>query len=106
MSPGAAFGDTLIGVLLVVAAIVTIPVAAIAITAYLRRRATSYLLISLALVALVARIAVAAGSIYGVVPDSLHHAAEHGLDITIAGLVVGAVVAARGIENPAAGERE
>lgn len=107
MSPGVAAGDSLlIGVLLVIAALVTVPIAAIAIMAYLRRRATSYLFVALALLALVARIVVAAGTVFGVVPEHLHHVAEHGLDITIAALVVAAVVAARGLENQPAGERE
>ena len=107
MNPGGATGDSLlIGVLLVAAALVTVPVAGIALVAYLRRRAWSYLFVSLALLALVARIAIAAGTVFGVVPEHLHHVAEHGLDVTIAALVVGAVVAARGIENQPAGERE
>ncbi len=107
MTSGGATGDPLlIGVLLVAAALVTVPVAGIAIVAYLRRRAWSYLFVSLALLALVARIGIAAGTVFGVVPESAHHVAEHGLDVTIAALVVGAVVAARGIDNPPTGERE
>ena len=107
MTSGGATGDpVLIGVLLVAAALVTVPVAGIAIVAYLRRRAWSYLFVSLALLALVARIGIAAGTVFGVVPEPVHHVAEHGLDVTIAALVVGAVLAARGIENPPTGERE
>lgn len=107
MTTGVAAGDSLlIGILLVAAALVTVPIAGIAILAYLRRRATSYLFVALALLALVARIVVAAGTVFGLVPERVHHVAEHGLDITIAALVVGAVVAARGIENQPTGEHE
>lgn len=109
MSPGHAAlgsGDLLLGAVLALAALVTVPVAAIAWRAYRRRRATSYLLVALALFAFVARIAVAAGTVLGVVPDALHHLAEHGLDVTIAALVVGAVVAARGIDGRPSGDSE
>lgn len=88
-----------LGVLLVLAALATLPIAAIALGAYWRRRTTSYLLVALALVALSTRIVVAAGTVLGVVPHDLHHLVEHGLDVTIAALIVGAVIAARGIEN-------
>lgn len=102
----AAGGSPVLGAILLLAAILTLPIAGIAVLAYLRRRATSYLFVALALLALVARIVVAAGTVFGVVTEHVHHVAEHGLDITIAALVVAAVVAARGIENPAAGEHE
>lgn len=97
---------TLLGLVLVLAALVTLPIAGVAAVAYLRRRATSYLLVALALFALVARIGVAAGTVFGIVPDTLHHLAEHGLDVTIAALLVGAVLAARGIDHRPTGEQK
>jgi nucleoside permease NupC len=108
MTPGhAAFSaDWLLGVILLLAAVVTLPIAGIAARVYLQRRSTSYLLVALALFALVARIGIAAGTVLGVVPDALHHLVEHGLDVMIAALVVGATVAARRIEPRHAGDGE
>lgn len=109
MDPGGTAAGTdpaLLGGLLVLAAVVTLPIAAIAFAAYRRRRSTSYLLVALALLALVARIGVAGATVLGVVPDTFHHLAEHSLDVTIAALLVGAVVAARGIDNRTQGNRE
>lgn len=108
MSGGHALGGdpVLLGIVLALAATVTLPIAGVAAVAYLRRRTPSYLLVALALFALVARIAVAAGTLLGVVPDAVHHLAEHGLDVTIAALLVGAVVLARAIDARPAGERE
>lgn len=96
----------LLGAVLALAAIVTLPIAIAAGVAYHRRRETSYLLVALALLALVARIAVAAGTLLGVVPDNLHHVAEHGLDVTIAALLIAAILFARGIDATPDGEHE
>jgi len=97
---------TLLGFVLVLAVLVTLPIAGVAAVAYVRRRNTSYLLVTLALFALVARIGVAAGTVFGIVPDAVHHLAEHGLDVTIAALLVGAVVAARDIDQRPTGEQK
>lgn len=96
----------ILGTLLALAALVTLPIAGTAAIAYHRRRDRSYLFVALALFGLVARIAVAAGTIVGVVPDASHHLVEHALDVTIASLLVGAVLSARSIDPRTAGERE
>lgn len=52
----------------------------------------------LALAALLARTLVAAGAEAGVLSTAVHHLAEHGLDVVMAALVVGAVVYVRTAE--------
>lgn len=59
--------------------------------AYLRRRSTRYLLITVVLGLLVARSIVGLGTVFGVVPMAVHHLVEHGLDLAIAVLVLYAV---------------
>ena len=56
----------------------------IGLTVYYRRRSRTYLLIVLALGALVVRTVVGAGTAAGVVPMGLHHLLGHGLDLGIA----------------------
>jgi hypothetical protein len=69
-----------------------------ALAAYLRRRSRSYLLVGLALAALVARAMVAGVTMLGAVDPGTHHLLEHGLDVVMAALVVGAVYYARSVE--------
>lgn len=56
-----------------------------------RRRSTTYLLITLAIGALVVKTAVGAGTAFGVVPMGLHHLLTHGLDLLIAVLLLAAI---------------
>ncbi|SHG98645.1 DUF7471 family protein [Halobaculum gomorrense] len=70
--------------------------------AFFRRRSRSYLLVALALGALVARAGVAAASAVGVVGPDAHHFGEHVLDVVMAGLVVAAVYYARDVRAEAA----
>jgi hypothetical protein len=65
----------------------------VSLAAYRRRRSAQYALISVAVGALLARSVVGAGTILGVVPMPVHHFLEHGLDFTIAALVLYAVYA-------------
>jgi len=66
-----------------------------ALAVFLRRRSRSYLLVALALAALLARTGVAAASLAGAVPLDSHHLVEHSLDVAMAALVVAAVYYAR-----------
>lgn len=59
--------------------------------AYSRRRTTPYLLLTVALGALVARTVVGLGTVVGVVPMPVHHLVEHGIDFLIAALILSAV---------------
>jgi hypothetical protein len=60
-------------------------------TAYRDRRSTPYLLITLALGALVVRTVVGLGTVFGAVPMGVHHLVEHGLDFFIAASLLAAV---------------
>ncbi|QFU81274.1 DUF7471 family protein [Natronorubrum aibiense] len=59
--------------------------------AYLQRRSTRYLLITIVLGLLVARSIVGLGTVFGLVPMTVHHLVEHGTDVTIAVLILYAV---------------
>ena len=63
--------------------------------AFVRRQSASYLLVALAVATLVARTAVAALTMAGVVPDATHHLSEHALDVAMVALVIAAVYQAR-----------
>ncbi|MFC7154024.1 hypothetical protein ACFQPA_00960 [Halomarina halobia] len=65
------------------------------VAAFLRRQSRSYLLVALALAALLSRSVVAGFAITGHVSASEHHLLEHALDAVMVGLVVGAVYHAR-----------
>ncbi|ADD04527.1 uncharacterized protein Nmag_0943 [Natrialba magadii ATCC 43099] len=62
-----------------------------AIVAYSRRRTTRYLLITIVLGLLVARSLVGLGTVFGLVPMTIHHLVEHSSDFAIAVLVLYAV---------------
>ncbi|MFC4438934.1 MULTISPECIES: DUF7471 family protein [Natrialbaceae] len=59
--------------------------------AYSRRRSTRYLLITIVLGLLMTRSLVGLGTVFGLVPMTIHHLVEHGVDFTIAVLVLYAV---------------
>lgn len=61
------------------------------VVAYSRRRSTRYLLITVVLGLLVARSVVGLGTVFGLVPMTVHHLVEHGLDFSIAVLILYAV---------------
>lgn len=61
------------------------------VVAYSRRRSTRYLLITLVLGLLVARSIVGLGTVFGLVPMTVHHLVEHSSDFAIAVLILYAV---------------
>jgi hypothetical protein len=61
------------------------------VAAFVRRRSRPYLLVALALGALLARTALAAGASMTVIGPTTHHLGEHVLDVVMAGLVIAAV---------------
>lgn len=85
----------LLAVLLALAGLASAAVIGLALAALLRRKSWSYLLVTLALATLLARTAVAVGTMWGAFPDSTHHTLEHGLDVAMAALVIAAVYTAR-----------
>lgn len=68
---------------------------ALGVVAFGRRASRSYLLVVLALGALVARTLVSTLAIFGPLDPSLHHFAEHALDAMVAILLLGAIYFAR-----------
>ncbi|WP_049927273.1 DUF7471 family protein [Halopiger goleimassiliensis] len=61
------------------------------VVAYLRRRSQRYLLITVVLGLLVGRSITGLGTVFGLVPMTVHHLVEHSFDFTIAVLVLYAV---------------
>lgn len=59
--------------------------------AYRRRRSMRYLLITIVLGLLVLRSVIGLGTVFGLVPMTVHHLVEHSFDFTIAVLVLYAV---------------
>lgn len=76
---------------LVLAGLGTISLFALSVVAYRRRMESRYLLIAVALGALAARTVVGWGTVFGIVPMTVHHLVEHTLDFLIALLVLYAV---------------
>jgi hypothetical protein len=93
--------DLALALVLSVAGLASAGLVGLALVALLRRRSWSYLLVALALLTLLARTAVAVGSMTGRIGTATHHTLEHGLDVAMAGLVIAAVVTARGARRSA-----
>lgn len=84
---------------LTLAALGSLALVALGLAGLLRRRSVPFLLVALALGTLLARSAVAVLTLHGVVPTDAHHVLEHGLDVAMAALVLGAVYYARQVER-------
>jgi hypothetical protein len=82
-------------VVLVVGGLGAAVVAGLALAALSRRRSMPYLLVALAVLAVLARAVVGALSLQGGLDPGVHHLVEHGLDVVMVALVVAAVVTAR-----------
>ncbi|WP_293030927.1 hypothetical protein [Natronococcus sp.] len=78
-------------VVVVLAVLCTAVLFCCGVVAYLRRRSTRYLLITIVLGLLLVRSLVGLGTVFGVVPMTAHHLVEHGIDVSIAVLVLYAV---------------
>jgi hypothetical protein len=90
ISPATLHSPLLLAVILL-AALGTVSLFALGLVAFLRRPTTRYLLVTVALGALVFRTVVGLGTVFGVVPMPMHHLIEHGIDFLIAALVLSAV---------------
>jgi heme A synthase len=64
---------------------------AVSVVAYRRRRSRRYALITVAVGALFLRSILGLGTVLGIVPMPIHHLLGHGLDFTIAALILSAV---------------
>lgn len=71
----------------------------LALAAFLQRQSRPYLLVALALVALLARTVVASLSVWGWLSGTEHHLLEHALDVAMAAFVIGAVYYARSVDR-------
>lgn len=71
----------------------------LALAAYLQRQSRPYLLIVLALGALLARSVVAGLSLLDLLAGTQHHLLEHGLDVAMGAFVIGAVYYARTVDR-------
>jgi ABC-type spermidine/putrescine transport system permease subunit II len=71
----------------------------LALAAFLQRQSRPYLLVALALAALLARTVVASLSIGGWLSGTEHHLVEHALDVVMAAFVIGAVYYARSVDR-------
>jgi len=76
---------------LAVSALTTVALCLVGVTAYRRRGSRAYLLVTLALVALVAQPILGGLAMVGAVSPAAHHTLEHGADALIVLLVLGAV---------------
>lgn len=81
IDPG--FSPVLTGAILL-AGIGTTVLCLVSISAYLQRRSTRLLLVVIALAALVMRTIIGLGTMFGIVPMTVHHLVSHSLDFFIA----------------------
>lgn len=91
--------DVPLAVVIVVAALGAALLVGLALAAFLQRQSRSYLLIVLALAALLARTVIASLSLLGQVSATQHHLLEHTLDVAMAAFVIAAVYYARTVEQ-------
>lgn len=89
--------DWLLVLALCIAGVASAVLTGAAIAVFQRRRSRPYLLVALALAALLVRTAVAGLSLVGSLGAQHHHLLEHGLDVVMAGLVIAAVYYARSV---------
>ncbi|MFC7027489.1 hypothetical protein ACFQJ5_07635 [Halomicroarcula sp. GCM10025324] len=91
-------------VVLALSAVATVTLCALGVAAYRRRQSRAYLLVVLALAALVARPLVGVLSAAAVVSPETHHLLEHAIDAVVVVLVLGAVYYARSVERRLEGD--
>ncbi|MBX0321805.1 hypothetical protein EGH21_02045 [Halomicroarcula sp. F13] len=87
------------GAVLLVSGVATAALCALGLAAYRRRGSRAYLLVALALGALVARPLLAGLSMVGAISPTSHHTLEHAADALVVALVLGAVYYSRQVEK-------
>jgi hypothetical protein len=97
-------GQPVLVVTLLAASVGALTVLALATAALALRRSVSYGLVTAALTTLAVRTAVAWLTIANLLSTQLHHLLEHGLDVIMASLVIGAVYYARTVQPPSTDE--
>ena len=96
--------DSTLAVLLGVGSLCAAGVVGLALSALVQRRSWPYLLVALALGALLVRIVAGVGYMQGSLSADTHHLLEHGLDVTMAALVIAAVAFARNVSPTTRGK--
>lgn len=91
-------------IVVTIAGLGSLVVLGMAVGAFARRRSWSYLLVAGAIGALLARSIVGGLFVTGWLGTDLHHVLEHGLDVTVAALVIAAVYYARTVERRVSSE--
>ncbi|CCC40736.1 DUF7471 family protein [Haloquadratum walsbyi] len=71
----------------------------LSVVVYAQRRSFSYLLLTVAIGALVGRVLVGGLAFGGIMNESMHHLIEHGLDVVTLAAVIGAVYFARRVRG-------
>ncbi|MFW5919631.1 MAG: DUF7471 family protein [Halanaeroarchaeum sp.] len=84
-----------VSTLVLLSGIVSAVLAVVGILAFYRRRSPSYLLVAAALVVLAAKAFVGGLTVAGLLGLRTHHVVEHGLDLLMALLLIGAIYVAR-----------
>ena len=84
-----------VAAVVVLSGLVSVALATVGILAFRRRRSPAYLLIATALVVLALKAVVGGLTISGVLGIGPHHLIEHGLDLLMAILLIGAIYVAR-----------
>lgn len=97
LGPGEA---TVLLVLIALSTLGTVVLFLVATTGTVRRQNTTYLLLTVAIGLLVARSLVGLGTVFGAVPMPVHHLAGHGVDLSIALLVLAAIFVVDSPDQP------
>lgn len=97
LAAGAAdgFGDPLVGIILILSTLASIPLAVFGLLAYRRRRSTSYLFVAIAFVLFLLKSILGGVSLVGGMSIATHHLLEHGFDFLIAVFLLSAVYVSR-----------
>lgn len=96
--------DLALGILLLVGTLAAAAILGVALAAFVQRRSWPYLLVALAVATLLARTTIGMGYMGGWMVPEHHHLLEHGLDVTMAALVIAAVLSAHSLSGPTGGD--
>ncbi len=96
-------GELMLPTVLVLSAVGSLAVFALALVAFRQRRTLPYLLVTLAFAALAGQTLIGGLTTANYLAGSTHHLAEHVLDVVIIALLVGAVYYARSVETRQSG---
>lgn len=96
--------DIALAALLLVGTLAAAAILGVALAAFVQRRSWPYLLVALAVATLLARTTIGMGYMGGWMLPEHHHLLEHGLDVTMAALVIAAVLSAHTMKGAPGGD--